>query len=377
MQCKICLYDDSIADVEFNEEGVCNYCTRHELLEKEYPNDKRVGRKILTSMFDKIRNAGKGKRYDCIIGISGGCDSSFLLDLICRNGIRPLSVHFDNVCDTEIAKHNMECVCQTLNVDIIYRKVEPSEFDDIVRSFLFAGVIDIDAASDIGMITVLYQEAEKQDVSYILDGHSFRTEGIQPISWAYVDGKYISAIHDKFGRLPMKTFPNLWYEDFVRWVDGCGIQRIRPLYHAEYVKSEAKKYLKETYGWKDYGGHHLENAFTAFNYTYFLPKRVGIDERVHEFSALIRSGQMDKSVALKELNKPLAYSEELVNRVRNRLGLDETFFDKIMMQPLKSYVDYPTYKKQFETDEVFWRRMYEIGRVPKSFYLKYCSSNFM
>lgn len=377
MKCKICLYDKTIDDVKFNSEGICNYCIRHKMLENEYPNDNQVGKQHLMSMFNKIRDAGADSQYDCVVGISGGCDSSYLLDLLCKNNLRPLAVHFDNGWDTEIARHNMECVCNKLNIDVINRKVAPDEFDDIVRAFLIAGVADIDAASDIGMITVMYQEAEKNHISYIVEGHSFRTEGIQPISWAYVDGKYISDIHQHFGTMPMKTFPNLWYADFIKWVDNCSIQRVRPLYYTPYIKSEVKKYLAVNYGWIDYKGHHLENNFTTFNYTYFLPRRLNIDERINEYSALIRSKQMTKSEALNLIKMPIQYSEELVTMVKNRLHFSEKAFNQIMTQPLKTYRDFQTYKHQFEMDEPFWKQMYIDGRIPKSFYLKYCSPNFM
>lgn len=219
------------------------------------------------------------------------------------------------------------------------------------------------------MITVMYQEAEKHHVSYIVDGHSFRTEGIQPIRWAYVDGLYISSIHKKYGRRPMKTFPNLWYRDFVRWVDQYGIKRVRPLYYVPYIKSEAKEYLNTKYGWKQYGGHPCENEYTAFNYTYFLPQKLGIDERVNEYSALIRVKQMQKEVAQQMLQTPIVYSQEPVDKVKNYLEIDDDTFRKIMEQPIKTYRDFPTYKSQFETDEPFWREMYKIGRVPKSFIL--------
>lgn len=377
MQCKICLYDDSISDVEFNAEGICNYCVRHQRLDEEYPNDLIHGKHILETMLSDIREAGVGKQYDCIVGISGGCDSSILLDLVCKYNLRPLAVHFDNGWDTEISKHNMKCICERLKVDLCIRKVNFDEFNDIARSFLLAGVVDIDAASDIGMITVMYQEAEKHHVSYIVDGHSFRTEGIQPISWAYVDGLYISSVHKEYGQRPMKTFPNLWYSDFVRWVDKYGIKRVRPLYYVPYIKSEAKEYLKAKYGWKQYGGHHLENEYTAFNYTYFLPQKLGIDERVNEYSALIRAKQMQKETAQQMLQAPIIYSQELVDKVKNCLGIDDDTFRKIMDRPIKTYRDFPTYKPQFENDEPFWREMYKIGRVPKSFYLKYCSKTFM
>ena len=370
--CKKCLFTNKIADVTFNKHGICNYCVRHELLEIEYPNDDVKGYKLEGDLFHRIRENGRGKKYDCVVGISGGCDSSFLLDLVIKENLRPLAVHFDNGWDSSIAVENMENVCRVLNVDIKYRKVLPQEFDDIARSFIIAGVPDIDAASDIGMIAAMYQEAEKHNISYIVEGHSFRTEGIQPISWAYVDGQYISDVHQQYGTRSIDSFPNLWYEDFKRWVSVCQIKRVRPLYYHPYVKKDARRYLSAKFKWKNYAGHHLENEFTSFNYTYYLPRKLNVDERVNEYSALIRSGQMQRKEALLLLREPVTYSQKLVDKVKQRLHFSDTEFERLMLQPLKSYRDLKTYKPIFESEEPFWKEMYLRGIVPKSFYLKYC-----
>lgn len=187
-----------------------------------------------------------------------------------------MAVHFNNGWDTEIAKHNMTCMCNKLNIDFIDYSVEPKEMNDIFRAFLLSGVIDIDASTDIGLITALYKVAHDNGIKYIVEGHSFRTEGIQPLSWAYVDGKYISDVHKKYGSIPMKTYPNLWMKDFIRWVCIDKIKRVRPLYYLDYNKKQVKHYLKEKYDWKDYSSHHCKNDFTRFNYDFFLRQKVFI-----------------------------------------------------------------------------------------------------
>ena len=206
---------------------------RHDMSEREYPNNDD-GKKILDKIVTEIKEHGSNNKYDCVIGISGGCDSSYLLDFCFKSGLRPLAVHFNNGWDTEIAKHNMTCMCNKLNIDFIDYSVEPKEMNDIFRAFLLSGVIDIDAPTDIGLITALYKVAHDNGIKYIVEGHSFRTEGIQPLSWAYVDGKYISDVHKKYGSIPMKTYPNLWMKDFIRWVCIDKIKRVQPLYYLDY-----------------------------------------------------------------------------------------------------------------------------------------------
>lgn len=374
-KCKRCLYDETIADCVINENGICNYCLRHDRLEKEYPNDNN-GEKKLEQIFSEIKKQGKKERYDCVLGISGGCDSSYLLDFCVKSGLRPLAVHFNNGWDTQIAKHNMTCMCSKLNIDYIEYSVNTNEMDDIFRSFLLSGVIDIDAATDIGLITTLYKVAHEKGIKYIIEGHSFRTEGIQPLSWAYVDGKYISDVHKKYGSIPMKTFPNLWIKDFIKWVCIDKIKRIRPLYYLNYNKKQVKQYLKEMYGWKDYSSHHCENEFTKFNYEFFLRKKVQVDERINEYSALIRSKQLDRNDALELLKAEVKCPVELIEKIKNRLNISDSQFKQIMNSPIRSYHDFKTYKKFFILTRPLWYILYKKGIVPKSFYLKYCFKNF-
>lgn len=374
-RCKRCLYDETIADCVINENGICNYCLRHDRLEKEYPNDNN-GEKKLEQIFSEIKKQGKKERYDCVLGISGGCDSSYLLDFCVKSGLRPLAVHFNNGWDTQIAKHNMTCMCSKLNIDYIEYSVNTNEMDDIFRSFLLSGVIDIDAATDIGLITTLYKVAHEKGIKYIIEGHSFRTEGIQPLSWAYVDGKYISDVHKKYGSIPMKTFPNLWIKDFIKWVCIDKIKRIRPLYYLNYNKKQVKQYLKEMYGWKDYSSHHCENEFTKFNYEFFLRKKVQVDERINEYSALIRSKQLDRNDALELLKAEVKCPVELIEKIKNRLNISDSQFKQIMNSPIRSYHDFKTYKKFFILTRPLWYILYKKGIVPKSFYLKYCFKNF-
>lgn len=370
-RCTRCLYTDAIPNITFDEKGVCNYCHLHDQLDREYPTGIE-GERILTRIADDIRRNGKGKPYDVIVGVSGGCDSSYMLYLAKKKlGLRPVAVHFDNTWDSTIAVENIQRVLRNLDVDLFTYVVDNKEYDDIYRSFLQAGVIDLDAATDIALTTTMYEAAEKYDVRYIFEGHSFRTEGIAPLGWIYMDGKYINSVHHQYGQIPFKTYPNLWFWKFMKWTAWKNIQRIRPLYYIDYRKKDAMDLLTRELGWKWYGGHHLENRFTAFTHTYFFPRRYQTDTRILGYAALVRSGQMTRDQGLEILEQPQALDAALVEMVIKRLGFTSEEFEQLMDLPKKTYRDYRTYKGLFERLRPLFYVMYRLKRVPKSFYLKF------
>ncbi len=189
--CIQCIYDDDIPNMTFNEKGVCNYCQIHEDLERLYPTGSEGDRR-LKDLFKKIKSEGteRGKQYDCVIGVSGGCDSSYLIYKAVEMGLKPLAVHFDNTWNSPIATQNIQKILSKLNVDLFTIVVNNKEYDDIYRAFMHAGVKDIEAPTDIGLLMTMYKACAKYNLSYILEGHSFRTEGISPLGWLYMDGKY-------------------------------------------------------------------------------------------------------------------------------------------------------------------------------------------
>lgn len=370
--CSRCVYDADIPNIEFDSNGECSYCKLFDDLDRQYPNLGAEGEAYYNQMLDKIRKSGKGKKFDCIVGVSGGCDSSYLIHKLVEAGIRPLAVHFDNTWNSPIATQNIHRVVEKLNVELFTLVVDNKEYDDIYRAFMLSGVADIEAPTDIGFITTLYLAAAKYNLKYIVEGHSFRTEGVSPLGWLYMDGKYIESVHKKYGSLPMKTFPNLTLSRFLRWSAFSGVTRLRPLYHLPYDKAETKKMLAKEYGWEWYGGHHLENRFTAFYHSYFMPKRFGIDQRKNGLAALTRTGQIDRDVALAELAEPPYLENDILNLVKKRLGFSDTEFDTVMSQPLKTWRDFPTYKKTFERLRPLFFLLTKLGRVPESFYVKFC-----
>jgi len=371
-ECTRCLYSlDNVTGISFDERGVCNYCQTIEMMELEYPIGNE-GRKRLEAVAKEIRKAGKGKRYDVAVGVSGGCDSSYMLVLARELGLRPLAVHFDNTWNSTTAVENIQNVLRSLDVDLYTYVVDNEEMDDIFRSFFLAGTPDLEAPTDLGLAVVLNMACDKYGIRHIFEGHSFRTEGLCPLGWLYMDGRYIASVHREFGRRPMKTYPNMWMRDFLRWTVFKPLKKIRPLYWLDYQKEATKKMLMEEYGWTWYGGHHLENRFTNFFHTYFWPRRWGIDGRLLGHCALVRAGQMLRDAAREELMKPIPYDPEILDLVKKRLDLTDEQFELGMTQPPKSYRDFQSYKKTFEVMRPIWWAVYKGQRVPKSFYLKYC-----
>lgn len=373
-QCSRCLYDETLPNISFDEEGVCNYCRVLEQMAYEYPNGE-AGARRLEAIAAQIKEEGRHKKYDLIVGVSGGCDSSYMIYKAKELGLRPLAVHFDNTWNSTIATENIHRVLKALDVDLFTYVVDNEEYDDLYRAFFKAGVPDLEATTDLGLATVLYMAAEKYGIRYIFEGHSFRTEGVFPLGWLYFDGKYIQSVHKQFGERKMKTYPNLWLWKFLKWTGFRKIKKIRPLYFMDYDKAIVKDFLTENFGWQWYGGHHLENRFTNFYHTYFLPQRFQVDNRLVGNAAQVRSGLMSWEEGMRPLTEPPSYDPEIVDLVKKRLGFSDDEFDYYMTMPKHSYTEFRTYKQTFERMRPLFKAMYKLDLVPKSFYVKYTSKN--
>jgi len=369
--CTRCIYDGSVPNISFDARGVCNYCCQIDAMEAEYPTG-REGEARLQKLVADMKVGGRGKKYDAVIGVSGGCDSSYLVHQMKEAyGLRLLAAHFDNTWNSTIATENIHNLLNKLGIDLFTIVVDNKEYDDIYRSFFKAGVKDLETPTDIGLATTLYKAAEKFGIKYMIEGHSFRTEGVAPLGWIYMDGKYIESVHKQFGQIPMKTFPNLWLRDQLKWMLFGGIKKIRPLYLMDYDKEAAKRLLTDMYGWQWYGGHHLENRFTAFYHSYFLPKRWNIDFRIAGYSAYCRNGWLKHDEALKLMQQPPFVPEGLVELVKKRLGFSDEEFETIMTGPRRTYREFATYKKTFERLRLLFYIMYKSNRIPKTFYDKF------
>ncbi len=370
MICSRCVYDDEIPYISFDAAGVCNYCHQHDQLDREYPTGPE-GRKRLEALAQRIKRDGQGRAYDVVVGVSGGTDSSYLLYLAKDLGLRPLAAHFDNTWNSKTAVENIQTVLRRLNVDLFTHVVDNREYCDIFRAFLRASVPEVDAPADIGLATTHYLAAAKYRVKWVFEGHSFRTEGITPHGWVYMDARYIQAVHRMFGTVPMRTFPNLWMGKWLKWTVLDGIRKIRPLYYIDYRKEEIKAFLAKELGWQWYGGHHMENRTAYFANNYFLPRKYRIDLRRCEYAALARSGQISRDEALCRIREPFPFDHSILQEIYKRLDLSEEEFERLMGLPAKTHRDYPTYKKRFERMKPLFWCMYKADLVPKSFYMKY------
>jgi N-acetyl sugar amidotransferase len=370
--CTKCIYDSKISGISFNEDGVCNYCSQVESLKVQYGTGSEKGKLILDQIIEAIKKEGKGKKYDCVVGVSGGTDSSFLLAKTIEWGLRPLAVHYDNTWNSAIATENIRKVTSILKVDLYTHVIDNKEADDIFKAFFIASVPEFDASTDLGFAQVIRSTASKYGIKYILEGHSFVAEGITPMGKNYFDGKYIKDIHSRFGKIKMKTYPLMSFFEFMKWLLIYKQKFIRPLWYINYSKEDAKEYLKERFGWLDYSGHHLENRSSAFVHLIYHPIKFNMDNRNWTLSARVRAGVLDRELALLEYNTKLKEDHELVSYVKKRLGLTDSEYEYYMSLPNKTYKDYKTYKSRFEKLEPLFRILANKNFVPRSFYLKYC-----
>lgn len=371
--CTRCIYDTSVPSITFNDKGVCNYCEMSDNLISEYGTSKEKGLKILSDILSEIKLEGKNKKYDCVIGVSGGTDSSYMLHWAIENGLRPLAVHYDNTYNTAIATQNITKITSKLNIDLYTYVVDNNEVDDIYRAFFLSGVSEIDACTDLALAEIMYRAADKYGINYVLEGHSFVEEGISPLGKNYFDGKYISSIHKQFGKLKLKTYPNMPFWTFVKWIAVKRIKKIRPYWYLNYSKEEAKILLKEKYGWEDYGGHHLENRMTAFSHSVYFPQKFDIDYRNNTLSAKVRNCKMTREAAIKEYYETPPFIEEgLIDYIKKRMGFSDEEYDRIMNAKPRYWYEFPTYKKRFERLRPFFAILVKSNLVPKSFYMKYC-----
>lgn len=371
--CTRCIYDESIPSISFDEKGVCNYCHMVDSLIEEYQTGKPEGEKTINELVERIKKDGKGKQYDCVVGVSGGTDSSYMVYWALKHGLRPLAVHYDNTWNTAIATENIRKVLTKLKVDLFTHVINNKEADDIFKAFFIAGVPEIEASTDLALAETMYRAAAKYKVKYVIEGHSFIAEGISPLGKNYFDGKYISSIHKKFGKLPMKTYPLMTFWKFIKWTALYRIKKIRPLWYIKYSKEDARTFLEKEFGWEYYGGHHLENRMTSFFHSIYCPQKFHVDYRNNSLSASVRSGQISRKDAIEEYyNHPPYIEQELLGYFKKRLGFSDEEYDRIMKLPPHYWTEFPTYKKRFERLRPFFFLLMKAHLVPRSFYMKYC-----
>jgi N-acetyl sugar amidotransferase len=337
----------TIADksIEFDNSGVCHHCRRYQDILSTRTIRGEAGKAILDSLVCRIKSFGSNKEYDCIIGVSGGVDSTYVAYLVRRLGLRPLAIHLDNGWDSELAVKNIEKILNHLGIDLYTYVIDWEEFRDLQVAFLKASTPDGEIPSDHAIFSVLWREAARRNIKYIISGMNFTTEAIYVPDWAYghSDWKYIKDVHNKFGTQKIRTFPHfslfyLFYITLFRRIKTVSI-----LNYVDYDKNKVMHLLKNELGWKYYGSKHHESIYTRFYQGYVLPKKFGIDKRYGHLSDLINSGQISRQDALEEIKLP-PYSEiqqaEDLEYVIKKLRLKNGAFDEIMALDCKTFRDY-------------------------------------
>jgi tRNA(Ile)-lysidine synthase TilS/MesJ len=354
-----------IPSVIIHEDGECNFCKIHNQLEKESQSFDFNG------FVEKLKR--KKVKYHCLIGISGGIDSSFLLEYTVKTlKLTPLVIHFDNGWNTEAANHNMEVLVNALNVDFIRYQINRKEYDMVCKSLLMASVSDADIANDMVMAYFMTKAAKEHNIKWIFNGHDFRCEGTSPLCWSYMDAKYLVDINFKMGGPELKHFVQLTFWQQLKHAVG-GIKNIRPLYYIDYVPNREIERLGALYGWKPYGPKHSENTYTWFVGAYLLPEKFKIDKRITYLSALTRSEFIIKYEAEYMLKQPIVYDKNEIIAILRRLEMTWGDFTRIMAKPRKLYTDFETYKTAFKKWKwLLWVCM-KLRFIPRTFYIKYTS----
>ncbi|PCJ78503.1 MAG: N-acetyl sugar amidotransferase [Flavobacteriales bacterium] len=351
--CTRCIMDITDPEITFDENGACNHCTEYYERRPQLVPEGEAQKARLNELVAEMKEKGKGKDYDCIIGISGGVDSSYMAYKVKELGIRALAVHFDNGWNSELAVKNIENIVKKLGFDYQTYVVDWEEFKDVQLAFFRASIANIEAPSDHAFLAAIFQLCNKYGIKYVLTGSNYNTEGILPKSWGYSarDLTPIKAIHKQFGTMPMKTYPRLGYGAEIYYNMIKRIKFVRLLHYIPYVKAEAMDVLENKLDWQYYGGKHYESVFTRFFQGYILPKKFKIDKRRAHLSTLICNNDFSREEALEEMKKE-TYPPEMLKQdkeyVFKKWGLTKEEFQEIMDKPIKSYRDYPNQEKFFK-----------------------------
>lgn len=346
-RCVRCVMDTDEPGISFDAAGECNYCTAgiEKVRKSLLPLKERE--KALHALVQKIKEEGEDKPYDCLIGLSGGADSTTVAYTVKKLGLRPYAVHLDNGWNSPEAEHNIKTTAERLKIHLDTYVVDPEEFTDLQRAYLRASVGNIEAPTDHAISSLMLRRAAEHDIRFILTGSNVVTECILSRGWGHFnqDLRNIRAIHRRFGTVPLRTLPTSSLVDWARYVYVLGIRWIPFLNYIDYDKEQYKKLLAAELDWKDYGGKHYESTWTKFFQAYILPTKFGVDKRKSHLSSMICSGKLDRDSALAELAKPLYEPDEFerdLGIVLEKLQLSRQEFETIMAQPPKKHTDYPS-----------------------------------
>ena len=365
--CRRCIMDRSDPAIVFDADGICNHCRRYERQVRDHVHTGDEGRRRLQELVDRIKQDGAAKPYDCIIGVSGGVDSTFVAWQVKELGLRPLAVHLDNGWDSEVATTNIHTVVQRVGIDLHTEVLDWEEFRDIQLAFLRASVPDAEIPSDHAIFACLYRTASKFGVRHVITGLNVRTETHLPPAWSHghFDYGYIKSVHQQFGTRPIRSFPHYSFFEYVTGFSHTH-QTLNLLDYVDYSKTEALALLQSRLGWRDYGGKHYESIYTRWYQGVYLPRKFGFDKRRSHLSSRICSGELAREYALAEIAKP-TYPADLQEQdcdyVAKKFGLSRAELDALFEAPPRSFAEFDSYER---TASSAWfttvRRAYQAGK---------------
>jgi N-acetyl sugar amidotransferase len=361
--CTQCVMDTTDNEIKFNKHGICNHCIEYTERKKKLINDPVKREKALKDTIAKVKETGKNKKYDCIVGISGGVDSSYVAYLAKQWDLKVLLVHLDNGWDSELAVKNVENIVKKTGFDLYTLVINWEEFKDLQRSFFKSDVVDLELLSDHAIFATVYKLTREYGIKYLLSGENFETEAIMPSSWNWrkSDSTNIKAIHNLYGNLKLKTFPFMGTIKKTIYQYGGVAQSIPVLNYLDYNKENVMKILEDELDWKYYGGKHYESIFTRFYQGYILPKKFNIDKRRAHHSTLINSGQMTREDAIEDLKNevyPMELQQEDFELVCKKLDFTEDELNEYIKRKPKKHLDY-------DSDEELYNTILKINRLRK------------
>lgn len=331
--CIRCVMDSTIPNISFDRNGLCNYCHKYDIVAQRHLTNQN-----LQAVIDDIKQNHSHPYFHAILGVSGGVDSSYVCYLAWKHGLNLLLLSFDNGWDTETAKHNVKCLIEKTGFAFLKYQPNLDEFHDLQKAYLKASVIDCEVPTDMAIRGFIYQTADEKNINYVLTGSNVVTETVIVKEWSYdnTDVENLLAIHKRFGTQELKTFPMVTPKKLLSLWNEKRIQQVAPLNQINYNQEEAKQFLQEWCGWRDYGDKHCESIWTRFFQRYILPRKWNADKRIMNFSNLVSSGQITREEALAKLKEPLngEIDKEYVLR---GLGLSEIEFEELMNLPKKTH----------------------------------------
>jgi len=362
--CSYCVMDTSDEDIIFNDKGRCNHCLDFEVVLRDSKYAKNNSEEKLNKLLNTVKLKGGKKKYDCLVGISGGVDSCYMAYLCKKWGLKPLLIHMDNGWNSEIAVKNVKKMVDKLGFDYVSYVLDWREFREIQLAFLKSSIVDLEMPTDIAIAASLYETAAKYGIKYIISGGNYSGEGILPLTWGYhvlKDEKLYRKIVKTYSNTNIKETPIVGLKGEIYYKFIKRIKTVYPLNFVEYNKDEAKQFLMNNYEWNDYGGKHAESKITAFWQTYVMPEKYNMDYRRATFSSQIVSRQKTREKALEELKK-LPYDLEKIEMdkkyIAKKYNISVNKLEGYLNSPPKTFKNFPNSRIRIEWFYKVYRKMF-------------------